>query len=115
MVSVWCARVAEEGCSGLGDSETGDHLPLTSGPESSRTLPADSTVADLAGLQPGTTYQVAVLALRGRDEGPPAVIVARTGQGPTRSLGFLPPESQASSFRSPTVPSAPILILTGPS
>ncbi|KAK2091091.1 Collagen alpha-1(VII) chain [Saguinus oedipus] len=50
-----------------------------SGPESSQILPPDSTAMDITGLQPGTAYQVAVLALRGREEGPPAVIVARTG------------------------------------
>lgn len=53
-------------------------------PESSQTLTPDSTVTDILGLQPGTSYQVAVSALRGREEGPPVVIVARTGQSLTR-------------------------------
>ncbi|XP_013201923.1 collagen alpha-1(VII) chain [Microtus ochrogaster] len=49
-----------------------------SGPESSQTLTPDSTTTDILGLQPGTSYHVAVSALRGREEGPPVVIVART-------------------------------------
>ncbi|XP_036905699.1 collagen alpha-1(VII) chain isoform X1 [Sturnira hondurensis] len=49
-----------------------------SGPESSQTLSPESTVTDITGLRPGTSYQVAVSALRGRKEGPPVVIVART-------------------------------------
>nr|XP_051707604.1 collagen alpha-1(VII) chain isoform X4 [Oryctolagus cuniculus] len=58
-----------------------------SGPESTQTLPPDSTAADITGLQPGTSYQVAVSALRGRDEGPPVVIVARTDPlGPVRTV-----------------------------
>uniref|UniRef100_A0A2K5F6Q4 Collagen alpha-1(VII) chain n=1 Tax=Aotus nancymaae TaxID=37293 RepID=A0A2K5F6Q4_AOTNA len=58
-----------------------------SGPESSQILPPDSTATDITGLQPGTAYQVAVLALRGREEGPPAVIVARTDPlGPVRTV-----------------------------
>uniref|UniRef100_A0A2K6LVM1 Collagen alpha-1(VII) chain n=1 Tax=Rhinopithecus bieti TaxID=61621 RepID=A0A2K6LVM1_RHIBE len=58
-----------------------------SGPESSQTLPPDSTVTDITGLQPGTTYQVAVSVLRGREEGPAAVIVARTDPlGPVRTV-----------------------------
>ncbi|PNJ31980.1 collagen alpha-1(VII) chain isoform X2 [Pongo abelii] len=58
-----------------------------SGPESSQTLPPDSTATDITGLQPGTTYQVAVSVLRGRKEGPAAVIVARTDPlGPVRTV-----------------------------
>nr|XP_055238312.1 collagen alpha-1(VII) chain isoform X2 [Gorilla gorilla gorilla] len=58
-----------------------------SGPESSQTLPPDSTATDITGLQPGTTYQVAVSVLRGREEGPAAVIVARTDPlGPVRTV-----------------------------
>uniref|UniRef100_A0A2K5RMZ7 Collagen alpha-1(VII) chain n=1 Tax=Cebus imitator TaxID=2715852 RepID=A0A2K5RMZ7_CEBIM len=58
-----------------------------SGPESSQILPPDSTATDITGLQPGTAYQVAVLALRGREEGPPAVIVAQTDPlGPVRTV-----------------------------
>uniref|UniRef100_A0A2K5HFV5 Collagen alpha-1(VII) chain n=1 Tax=Colobus angolensis palliatus TaxID=336983 RepID=A0A2K5HFV5_COLAP len=58
-----------------------------SGPESSQTLPPDSTVTDITGLQPGTTYQVAVSVLRGREEGPAAVIVAQTDPlGPVRTV-----------------------------
>uniref|UniRef100_H0W5D3 Collagen alpha-1(VII) chain n=1 Tax=Cavia porcellus TaxID=10141 RepID=H0W5D3_CAVPO len=58
-----------------------------SGPESSQTLPPDSTATDILGLQPGTSYQVAVLALRGREEGPPGVIVAQTDPlGPVRQV-----------------------------
>uniref|UniRef100_A0A8C2VNE3 Collagen alpha-1(VII) chain n=1 Tax=Chinchilla lanigera TaxID=34839 RepID=A0A8C2VNE3_CHILA len=57
-----------------------------SGPESSRTVPPDSTATDLLGLQPGTSYQVAVSALRGREEGPPGLVVAKTGQGLRLSL-----------------------------
>lgn len=67
------------------------HFPLTLGLESSQTVPSDSTATDIVGLRPGTSYQVAVSALRGREEGPPAVIVARTGQGLTRPLGALSP------------------------
>ncbi|KAG8524017.1 Collagen alpha-1(VII) chain [Galemys pyrenaicus] len=48
------------------------------GPESSRTLPPESTTTDILELRPGTSYQVAVSALRGREQGPPVVIVART-------------------------------------
>lgn len=69
----------------------GHHLSLIPGPESSQTLAPDSTVTDILGLQPGTSYQVAVSALRGREEGPPVVIVARTGQSLTQSPGSLPP------------------------
>ncbi|KAB0396999.1 hypothetical protein E2I00_000581 [Balaenoptera physalus] len=46
---------------------------------SSQTLPSESTATDIMGLRPGTSYQVAVSALRGREEGPPAITVARTG------------------------------------
>lgn len=67
------------------------HFPLTLGLESSQTVPSDSTATDIVGLRPGTSYQVAVSALRGREEGPPAVIVARTGQGLTRPPGVLSP------------------------
>ncbi|KAI4553692.1 hypothetical protein MJT46_015872 [Ovis ammon polii x Ovis aries] len=57
------------------------------GLESSQTVPSDSTATDIVGLRPGTSYQVAVSALRGREEGPPAVIVARTDPlGPVRSV-----------------------------
>ncbi|XP_045348801.1 collagen alpha-1(VII) chain isoform X4 [Leopardus geoffroyi] len=58
-----------------------------SGPESSQTLPPESTATDIMGLRPGTSYQVAVSALRGREEGPPVVIVARTDPlGPVRTV-----------------------------
>lgn len=90
-----CGGTAEgtnEGMGAGGDrQEPCQHFPLTSGPESSQTLPPDSTVTDITGLQPGTTYQVAVSVLRGREEGPAAVIVARTGQGLPPSLDSLPP------------------------
>lgn len=67
----------------------GHCFSLIPGPESSQTLTPDSTVTDILGLQPGTSYQVAVSALRGREEGPPVVIVARTGQSLARSPGPL--------------------------
>ncbi|XP_048190837.1 LOW QUALITY PROTEIN: collagen alpha-1(VII) chain [Perognathus longimembris pacificus] len=58
-----------------------------SGPESSQTLPPDSTTTDLLNLQPGASYQVSVSALRGREESPPAVIVAQTDAvGPVRTV-----------------------------
>ncbi|XP_021542616.1 collagen alpha-1(VII) chain [Neomonachus schauinslandi] len=58
-----------------------------SGPESSQTLPPESTATDITGLRPGTSYQVAVSALRGREEGPPVVIVAQTDPlGPVRTV-----------------------------
>lgn len=63
----------------------GHCFSLIPGPESSQTLTPDSTVTDILGLQPGTSYQVAVSALRGREEGPPVVIMARTGQSLTGS------------------------------
>lgn len=90
-----CGRVAEGTDQGMGDRgsrrDSCQHFPLTLGPESSQTLPPGSTVTDIMGLRPGTSYQVAVSALRGREAGPPAVIVAQTGQGPTQPLGSLPP------------------------
>ncbi|KAK2499530.1 hypothetical protein MC885_016479 [Smutsia gigantea] len=49
-----------------------------SGPESSQTLPPGSTAVDITGLRPGTSYEVAMSALRGREEGPPALTVAST-------------------------------------
>ncbi|KAM5291881.1 collagen alpha-1(VII) chain [Ctenodactylus gundi] len=49
-----------------------------SGPESSQTLPPDSTATDILELLPGTSYHVAVSVLRGREEAPPVAIVART-------------------------------------
>lgn len=67
------------------------HFPLTLGPESSQTLPRESTATDIMGLRPGTSYQVSVSALRGREEGPPAVVMAQTGQGLPLPLGSLPP------------------------
>lgn len=69
---------------------SGQHFLPTLGPESSQTLPSESTATDIVGLWPGTSYRVTVSALRGREEGPPAVIVARTGQGLTQPLGSLP-------------------------
>lgn len=51
-----------------------------SGPEASQTLSPDSTTKDIVGLLPGTSYHVSVSALRGSEEGPPVVIMARTGQ-----------------------------------
>ncbi|MBZ3877345.1 Collagen alpha-1(VII) chain, partial [Sciurus carolinensis] len=58
-----------------------------SGPESSQTLPPGSTATDILGLQPGTSYQVTVSALRGREEGPAVAIMARTDPlGPVRTV-----------------------------
>ena len=68
-----------------GRQEPCQHFTLTLGPESSQTLSPESSVTELTGLQPGTSYQVSVSALRGREEGPPVVIVARTGQTPRPS------------------------------
>ncbi|TEA23988.1 hypothetical protein DBR06_SOUSAS21910072, partial [Sousa chinensis] len=57
------------------------------GLESSKTLPSESTATDIMGLRPGTSYQVAVSALRGREEGPPAITVARTDPlGPVKTV-----------------------------
>ncbi|KAJ8791924.1 hypothetical protein J1605_004149 [Eschrichtius robustus] len=54
---------------------------------SSQTLPSESTATDIMGLRPGTSYQVAVSALRGREEGPPAITVARTDPlGPMKTV-----------------------------
>lgn len=86
-----------EGCRGdlsghgrLGDlQESCQHFVLTLGPESSQTLPPGSTAVDITGLRPGTSYQVAVSALRGREEGPPALTVASTGQALRRPLALL--------------------------
>lgn len=64
-------------------------------------MPPESTATDIVGLWPGTSYKVAVSALRGREEGPAAVIVARTGQGLTQPLGFPPPVP----FQTPRPPS----------
>lgn len=80
-----------------GRAETSPSFPLIPGPESSQTLTPDSTATDILGLQPGTSYHVAVSALRGREEGAPVVIVAQTGQRPT-SLGSLPPVSFQTSL-----------------
>lgn len=110
----------------------GHRFSLILGPESSQTLTPDSTVTDILGLQPGTSYQVAVSALRGREEGPPVVIVARTGQSLTwspdlflqRPLDFYGPhcfhlESQPTPSlplslppRSPVSPMAPSVLLS---
>lgn len=83
-----CGRVAKGNHQGMGDRGAGRHEPcqhfsLTLGLESVQTLPPEATATDITGLRPGTSYQVAVSALRGREEGLPAVIVARTGQGLT--------------------------------
>lgn len=90
-----CGRVMERNGQGMGDGggrqEPCQHFPLTLGPESSQTLPPESTSTDITGLRPGTSYQVALSALRGREEGPPAVIVVQTGQGLTQPLGYLSP------------------------
>lgn len=67
----------------------GHRFSLIPGSESSQMVTADSTVTDILGLQPGTSYQVAVSALRGREKGPPVVIVARTGQSLTWSPASL--------------------------
>lgn len=64
-------------------------------------MPPESTATDIVGLWPGTSYTVAVSALRGREEGPAAVIVARTGQGLTQPLGCPPPVP----FQTPRPPS----------
>ncbi|EPQ07234.1 Collagen alpha-1(VII) chain [Myotis brandtii] len=43
---------------------------------------------DITGLRPGTSYRVSVSALRGREEGPASVTIARTGgQDQSRVLG----------------------------
>nr|XP_037859910.1 collagen alpha-1(VII) chain isoform X4 [Chlorocebus sabaeus] len=78
-----------------------------SGPESSQTLPPDSTVTDITGLQPGTTYQVAVSVLRGREEGPAAVIVARTDPlGPVRTVHVTQASSSSVTITWTRVPGA---------
>lgn len=88
MSSVWIAERRDQSVEDEEDSQKpGHHFSLLLGPESSQTVTPDSTATDILGLQPGTSYHVAVSALRGREEGPPAVIVARTGQSLTQSLG----------------------------
>lgn len=86
---MWSVWVAEGEPSEYGVArdmqKPGRCFSLTPGPESSQTVTADSTVTDILELQPGTSYQVAVSALRGREQGPPVVIVARTGQSLTQS------------------------------
>ncbi|XP_011888962.1 PREDICTED: collagen alpha-1(VII) chain isoform X5 [Cercocebus atys] len=78
-----------------------------SGPESSQTLPPDSTVTDITGLQPGTAYQVAVSVLRGREEGPAAVIVARTDPlGPVRTVHVTQASSSSVTITWTRVPGA---------
>uniref|UniRef100_Q02388-2 Isoform 2 of Collagen alpha-1(VII) chain n=1 Tax=Homo sapiens TaxID=9606 RepID=Q02388-2 len=78
-----------------------------SGPESSQTLPPDSTATDITGLQPGTTYQVAVSVLRGREEGPAAVIVARTDPlGPVRTVHVTQASSSSVTITWTRVPGA---------
>ncbi|ELK15067.1 Collagen alpha-1(VII) chain [Pteropus alecto] len=78
-----------------------------SGPESSQTLPPESTATDIVGLWPGTSYQVAVSALRGREEGPPAVIVARTDPlGPVRTIHVTQSTSSSATIAWNRVPGA---------
>ncbi|XP_058583023.1 collagen alpha-1(VII) chain [Neofelis nebulosa] len=78
-----------------------------SGPESSQTLPPESTATDIMGLRPGTSYQVAVSALRGREEGPPVVIVARTDPlGPVRTVHVTQTSSSSVTISWNRVPGA---------
>ncbi|XP_052577398.1 collagen alpha-1(VII) chain [Peromyscus californicus insignis] len=78
-----------------------------SGPESSQTVTPDSTATDILGLQPGTSYHVAVSALRGREEGPPVVIVARTDPlGPVRRVHLTQAGSSSISIAWTGVPGA---------
>ncbi|GAB5568040.1 collagen alpha-1(VII) chain isoform X3 [Prionailurus iriomotensis] len=78
-----------------------------SGPESSQTLPPESTATDIMGLWPGTSYQVAVSALRGREEGPPVVIVARTDPlGPVRTVHVTQTSSSSVTISWNRVPGA---------
>ncbi|XP_005075021.1 collagen alpha-1(VII) chain [Mesocricetus auratus] len=78
-----------------------------SAPESSQTLSADSTATDILGLQPGTSYHVAVSALRGREAGPPVVIVARTDPlGPVRRVHLTQAGSSSISVAWSRVPGA---------
>ncbi|KAM5154438.1 collagen alpha-1(VII) chain [Callospermophilus lateralis] len=79
----------------------------SSGPESSQTLPPDATATDILGLQPGTSYQVAVSALRGREEGPPVTIIARTDPvGPVRTVHVTQAGSSSVTIAWTKVPSA---------
>ncbi|KAK1332718.1 hypothetical protein QTO34_007401 [Cnephaeus nilssonii] len=58
-----------------------------SGPEASRTLSPEPTSTDITGLRPGTSYRVSVSALRGREEGPASLTVARTDAlGPVKPV-----------------------------
>ncbi|KAM9592964.1 LOW QUALITY PROTEIN: collagen alpha-1(VII) chain [Trichechus inunguis] len=75
--------------------------------QSSQTLSPDSTVTDITGLQPGTAYQVAVSALRGREEGPPVVIAARTDPlGPVRRVDVTQSGSSSVTITWTRVPGA---------
>nr|XP_044992194.1 collagen alpha-1(VII) chain [Jaculus jaculus] len=78
-----------------------------SGPESSQTLPPDTTATDILGLQPGTSYQVSVSALRGREVGPPAITVARTDAlGPVRTVRVTQAGSSSVTIAWTRVPAA---------
>uniref|UniRef100_A0A8C7C5A1 Collagen alpha-1(VII) chain n=1 Tax=Neovison vison TaxID=452646 RepID=A0A8C7C5A1_NEOVI len=78
-----------------------------SGPESSQTLPPESTSTDITGLRPGTSYQVALSALRGREEGPPAVIVVQTDPlGPVRTVHVTQTSSSSVTITWSRVPGA---------
>ncbi|CAO2633498.1 Collagen alpha-1(VII) chain, partial [Lemmus lemmus] len=78
-----------------------------SGQESSQTLTPDSTTTDILGLQPATSYHVAVSALRGREEGPPVVIVARTDPlSPVRRVHLTQSGSSSISIAWTGVPGA---------
>ncbi|XP_074201028.1 collagen alpha-1(VII) chain isoform X1 [Camelus bactrianus] len=77
------------------------------GLESSQTLPPESTATDITGLRPGTSYQVAVSALRGREEGPAAVIVARTDPlGPVKTVHVIQASSSSVTITWNRVPGA---------
>ncbi|XP_006893082.1 PREDICTED: collagen alpha-1(VII) chain [Elephantulus edwardii] len=78
-----------------------------SGPESSQTLSLDSTVTDITGLKPGTSYRVTVSALRGREEGPLAVITAQTDPlGPVTAVRVTQAGSSSVTINWTRVPGA---------
>ncbi|XP_075403413.1 collagen alpha-1(VII) chain [Tenrec ecaudatus] len=74
---------------------------------SSQILSGDSTVTDITGLRPGTSYQVAVSALRGREEGSPVAIVAQTEPlGPVRTIHVTQTGSSSVTINWTRVPGA---------